>query len=245
MKSIIKVMILSAGKGTRLGALSMNMPKVMMSIKEGMPLLEHLICLMRGQGFYDFIINLHYLPEKIIDYFKDGNDWGVKITYSDETEELLETAGAIKKVKNFLSDDFILLYGDQLHFFDFRPALEQHYQTKALVTLILKRSDNPQAGEIMEINPLTKKIIKCYPRPHQIYDYSGNLFVNSGLYVLSKKILNYIQSGKPIKLDIEVMPQLIEKDLGVFGFIANEDILDIGTAEKYQFAKEWYAKRSG
>ncbi|MBI2591653.1 MAG: NDP-sugar synthase [Candidatus Brennerbacteria bacterium] len=239
----IKVMILAAGKGTRLGAIAKNIPKAMLPIKENMPLLEHLICLMRGQGFLNFIINLHYLPEKITGYFKDGGNWAVKIVYSDETGQLLETGGAIKKAEPLLSEDFILLYGDQLHFFDFRLAFEQHCQTKALATIILKRSDSPQAGEVLEINPLTKKIIKCYPRPHQIYNYSGNLFVNSGLYILSKKILDYIPAGKSIKLDIEVMPALIEKALGVFGFIANDDILDIGTPEKYQFAKDWYEKR--
>lgn len=238
------VMILGAGKGVRLGSLSKDIPKVMLSIKESMPLLEHTIYLLKSQGFRNFIVNIYYLPEKIRDYFKDGKNFGVKIVYSDETSQLLETAGAIKKVEALLSDDFILLYGDQLHFFDFRPVLDFHCKNKALATIILKKSDFPQNGDLVEINNNSKKINKWYPRPHKFYDFSDTLFLNSGLYVLSKKILNYIPAGKPVKLDIDVLPALVGKDLGIFGFVAEEEILDIGTPEKYQFAKEWYEKRS-
>lgn len=238
----IKVMILAAGFGTRMSSLTQDVPKIMLPVEDSKPLLEHTICLLRNQGFRKFIVNLHYLPEKIINYFKDGKGFGVEIIYSDESQQLLETAGAIKKAENFLSDDFILIYGDQLHFFDFRPALEFHRRNKALATIILKRSDLPQNGDLVEIDHKTKKINKWHPRPHKFHDFSNDLFLNSGLYVLSKEILNYIPPGSPSKLDIEIFPNLVKQGKAVYGFFAEQDILDIGTPEKYEIAKQWYKK---
>lgn len=235
-------MILAAGIGSRLKPLTDDLPKVMLPIVNGRPLLEHIILLMKNQGFDDFIINLHYRPEKITDYFGDGRKLGVKIAYSAEAGQLLETGGAIKKAEDILSDDFILIYGDMVHFFDFSAALEFHRQRRALATIILKRSDHPQNGDLFEVDSSTGRITKSYPRPHNFSDFGGQLWLNGGLFVLSKKILDHIPAGRPVKLDIDVIPVLVKSGFDIFGLISKDDILDIGTPEKYQLAREWYGK---
>ena len=93
----MKAFILAAGLGTRLRSLGLDMPKVMVPIG-GKPLLEYHLELFKRQGIREFIVNLHYLPEKITDYFGDGSRFGVSITYSLEPE-LLGTAGAVKKME--------------------------------------------------------------------------------------------------------------------------------------------------
>lgn len=240
----IKVVLLAAGLGTRLRPITERMPKVMVPIAENKPALEHVICLLRDQGFKEFVVNLHYLPERITEYFGDGSRFGVAIHYSDEREMLLETGGAIKKMEPFLSDTFLLVYADNMHFFDFRPLIEFHRAHDALATIVLGRSGVPQDGDIAEIDPQTSRIVRWHKRPHAIYEYGDRYFWNGGLYALSKKILDYIPEGRPVRLDFETIPALLEKKEKIFGFVTQEEILDMGTPEKYESVKQWYARRT-
>ena len=240
----IDVVILCAGLGTRLRPLTDTIPKVMIPIADNLPLLEHTVLLLKGQGFEKFIFNLHYLPKVITDYFGDGSKFGVNIRYSMESDEILETAGAIKKMEPMIeSDDFVFIYGDLLFTYDFRPLFNLHFDKHALVTLALKRSDAPENGELAEIDTVTQKIIKWHARPHGFKEYGDSLYLNSGLYVMSKKIFDYIPSNTAIKLDGQVIPKLIQEHKEVYGLITDEAILDVGTPEKYEFAKKWYAEK--
>ncbi len=239
-RKITQAVVLSAGLGTRLRPLTNGMPKVMVPIG-GQPLLEHILRLLKRQGFEEVIVNLHHFPEKIVDYFGDGRSIGLRIIYSDESDELLETGGAIKKVEPLLQEDFVLLYGDHLHFFDFTPVIDFHTKKNALATLILKRSDLPENGEVAVLDPVTHRITSWITRPHGIKEFVDHMYVNSGLSVLSKKIADFIPEKKSIKFDSEVLPKLIGTHK-VYGYPTDEYILDIGTPEKYTFAKEWYEK---
>ncbi|MEK7076863.1 MAG: NDP-sugar synthase [Patescibacteria group bacterium] len=238
------VFILAAGLGTRLRPLTESVPKPMLPIAPGKPLLEHTICLLRDQGFRNFVLNLHHFPEKITSYFNDGSGLGVHIAYSDESEKPLGTAGAVRKATPLLSGDFILIYGDNVFFFDFRPLLRFHKEKKALVTIVLAQSGRPQDGDMAEVDPESKEIIAWYRRPHAIREYGKRFFWNAGLYVLSKKILGYIPPQKEVALDSEVLPALIREKKGVFGFMTREEILDMGTPEKYAHAAEWYKRNN-
>src|SRR3989344_9097237 len=188
------VFILAAGVGSRLRPLTDSIPKPMVPFG-GRPLLEHTITLLRNQGFRNFVMNVHHLPEKIVDHFGNGKKFGVNIAYSDESNELLETAGAIRKAAGRLSDTFILLYGDHMHAFDFRNILRFHNSVGALGTMVLKTSDLPQNGDIAEIDPATRRIIKWYARPHKVAEFSDSLYLNTGFSVFSKKIVDHIPKG--------------------------------------------------
>ena len=239
---IKQAVILAAGLGTRLRPLTDTMPKPMLPIA-GKPLLEHTIVLLRGQGYKDFILNLHHFPEKITSYFGNGEKFGVRIRYSDETKILLDTAGALKKVQPFLDEHFLFMYGDEFHQFNFQPVVDFHIRNDAMATLVLKRFDNPQNGEIVKIHPSTRRVVEWHARPHGIDNFNADLFLNSGLYVLSKKILKYIAHDCPVKLDKDVLPVALREGYPLFGWPTEENILDIGTAEKYRFAEELYAMR--
>jgi mannose-1-phosphate guanylyltransferase len=242
---ITQAFILGAGLGTRLRPLTNSVPKVMLPIAPGKPLLEHTIELLREQGIKDFIINVHYLPDAITSYFGDGTKWGVRVRYSDESKQLLETAGALKKSETMLNDDFLFIYGDELHFFNFTSLIDFHMKNRASASIVLKSSDVPQAGEIAEFDPATKRITQWHTRPHNITEYKHNLLVNAGLYVLSKKILNYVSVGIPTKLDGEVIPKALAAGEPLYAFPTDQPILDIGTPEKYEQAKEYYSSHHG
>lgn len=239
----IEVVILAAGFGTRLRPLTETIPKVMVPIAPNLPLLEHTLLLLKEQGFRTFLFNLHYLPRVIVDHFGNGEKYGVSIKYSQE-EEILETGGAIKNLSSLIEGEhFVLIYGDELFFYDLRPLVDFHMSQSALATLALKRSDKPENGDLGEIDPHTHRIIQWHPRPHPHASFGDSLHLNSGIYVLSKKLLDVIPAGRPVKLDGEILPVLIEKGEEVYGLPTDEEILDIGTPEKYEYAKQRFSEK--
>jgi mannose-1-phosphate guanylyltransferase len=238
---ITQAVILAAGLGTRLRPLTDSCPKPMLPIN-GKPLLEHTILLLKDQGITNFVLNLHHFPEQITEYFGDGKRHGISVKYSDESNGLSETAGALKKMEPILHDNFLFMYGDELHSFNFKPLIDFHIQNKALATVVLKRSDLPQNGDIGEVESVTRRMVAWHVRPHAIMDYGDRLHVNGGLYALSQKIVNYIPAGRPVKLDGETLPAALAAGELVFGWVTNEEILDIGTIEKYRYAEEWHKK---
>jgi len=98
--------------------------------------LQHLIELLRQHGIVDVAINLHYRPEAIVDYFGDGGDFGVRITYSHE-ERLLGSAGAAKRLQPFLDETFVAIYGDVLCALDLDELLDLHSMLWASDPLML------------------------------------------------------------------------------------------------------------
>jgi len=96
-------MIFAAGLGTRLKPITDTLPKALVPIC-GRPLLEHVITKMKSYGIDDVTINVHHFAEKIIQYLKDNDNFGVSVKISDESDALLETGGGILKAKDLLLD---------------------------------------------------------------------------------------------------------------------------------------------
>ncbi len=234
---------MGAGLGTRLRPLTDTVPKVMVPIAPGKPLLEHTIELLRNQGITDFIINLHYLPDVITAHFGNGSRFGVGIRYSDETQYLSETGGALKKAESLLDDDFIFTYGDELYFMDIAPLVDMHLRKNAAATIALKTSDSPANGDIGEFDPISGRMVKWHPRPHEISKFARHRMLNAGFYALSKQVLDFIPVGKPVKFDGEIIPNMLITGEAIYAFPAEEPIMDVGTPEKYEFAKEYYSNR--
>jgi len=96
----MKAFILAAGLGTRLGILTANKPKALVEVN-GKSMLENLILKLKKQGIHQFLINVHHFADKVIQYVEDNNYFGADISFSDESRELLDTGGAIRKATPF------------------------------------------------------------------------------------------------------------------------------------------------
>jgi NDP-sugar pyrophosphorylase family protein len=92
-------MIFAAGLGTRLKPLTDTMPKALVRIG-GEPLIKHVILRLKEAGFQRIVVNVHHFAQQIIDYLEENEHFGLDIRISDETEQLLETGGGIKKARN-------------------------------------------------------------------------------------------------------------------------------------------------
>ena len=183
----MKAMVLAAGEGSRLGALTEDKPKPMLAVG-GVPILERNVRLLARYGVEEIVINLHHRPEVIVDHFGDGSRFGVKITYSFE-ERLLGTAGALGKVRDIFRDDFFLVYGDNLTTCDLGALMRLHHERAAALTIALYYREDPRASGIVGLDA-EDRIVRFVekPLPDQIFSH----WVNAGYLALAPSVLDLI-----------------------------------------------------
>jgi len=135
----MKAMILAAGKGTRLKPLTDNTPKALVKVN-GTPMLEIIIKKLMRTGVNELIINVHYLSNQIIEFLTSNNNFGLQITISNESNELLDTGGGLKKASHFFNNNkpFILYNTDIISNINLQEMLDEHIKHKALVTLAVR-----------------------------------------------------------------------------------------------------------
>jgi NDP-sugar pyrophosphorylase family protein len=120
----VTIAILAGGFGTRLGNLTRNIPKPMIPIA-GRPYLERVIDSFARCGLRDIVLLTGYRAEAVEAHFGDGAAFGVRISYSRETEPL-GTGGAIREARTLLGERFVMTYGDVLRYFDYDRFVSAH-----------------------------------------------------------------------------------------------------------------------
>ena len=144
----IKAVILVGGPGTRLQPLTDNIPKSLVPVLNR-PFMEHTFAYLKHYGIEDIILTLNYLPETIRDYFGDGSQVGVRLSYYIE-EEPMGTAGAVKNAEERLDNTFVVLNGDVFSDIDLADMLAYHRKNRAAATISLKWVDDPSAFGVVE-----------------------------------------------------------------------------------------------
>lgn len=134
-------MILAAGLGTRLKPWTLEHPKALVPV-DGVPMLERVIVKLKAQGYDDIVVNVHHFANQIADFIK-GNDFGVKISISDESEKLLDTGGGLANAFNMLKGEPFLVHNvDILSNADLRKLMAVHKERKDDVTLLTSGRDS-------------------------------------------------------------------------------------------------------
>ncbi len=234
----MKAFILGAGLGTRLRALGLDCPKVMVPIG-GKPLLQHHFELFREHGIHEFVVNLHYMPEKIRDYFGDGAAFGVKIEYSFEPE-LMGTAGAVKKMDSSLrGEPFFVFYGDNLVRFSPSELLSFHRSRSAMTTVALFESPEPWTGGVVETTEdgRIKRFVEKPPREM----VTSNL-INAGIYLCEPSVLDAIPEGQFYDFGKDLFPKLLAEGRPLYAMKPLAYIQDVGTPERLTKAQSDYEK---
>lgn len=217
-----KAIILAGGLGARLKEKTKNTPKPMLKIGK-LPVLAHQLELLRRYGIKNITLVTHYLPETIESYFKNGEKFGVKISYFKE-ERPLGTAGSLKEICP--KGDFLLLYGDVMMNLDLARLLKFHKEKGGITTLVLHPNDHPQDSDLVEIDE-NQRIKAFLPQPHPKNEYFRNL-VNAGLYVMSPRILKYIKRGVKTDFGKDIFPTIVKKE-NLYGYLTAEYLKDMGT----------------
>jgi NDP-sugar pyrophosphorylase family protein len=137
----MKALVLAAGFGTRLGALTKTTPKCLVEIAPGMPMLEVVLQRIESLGVREIVVNTHYLADKVTDYLASRKS---KATIHISHEPMiLETGGGMLQAKKYLQgEDFIVHNGDIYSTFDLEGMVEEHRKSDALVTLATLPADS-------------------------------------------------------------------------------------------------------
>lgn len=227
----MKAIIIAGGKGKRLGKITRNIPKPMIKIG-GLPILEHQIRLLKRYGLKDIIILTGYLAEVIEKYFKNGQRFGVKITYI-KSDPAIGNADRLKLAEKKLSGDFLVFYGDTMLDIDLKRLINFHKKKNSSCTLIIHPNDHPYDSDLVETND-NQEIVALHSKPHPSNKYCKNL-VNAGIYIFSPDIFKYIKSKKGLELDLA--KHILSKTIGrerIFGYNTPEYIKDMGTPKRFK-----------
>lgn len=229
----IKAVILAGGEGSRLKSQFPDIPKPLVSIG-GKPVLQYQIENLCRYGIRDIILVIGANGDKIKEYFGDGSAFEVALTYFKEPIPL-GTAGALFYLKNNLSFDFVLLYGDLVLDLDFTRLLNFHKSQDALGTLVVHPNDHPYDSDliILENNTVIRGILGKKDRTE---DYYSNR-VNAGVFVFNIKILDYIEENKQQDLEKNVLAAAITSNK-IYAYRTTEYIKDMGTPERYHLVQK-------
>ena len=134
----MKAMIFAAGIGSSLRPLTNQTPKALVEVA-GKTMLEHSIRHLVSHGFTDIIINLHHFPDQVKHLLKEHNNFGAQITFSEESDELLDTGGGLKKAGWFFAEVPFLVYNvDILTNLNLNSFFQYHKDHNALATLLVR-----------------------------------------------------------------------------------------------------------
>ena len=249
-------MIMAGGKGTRISSVVSDIPKPMIKI-EGKPVLEHEIECLRKQGFTDIILTVSHLGNIIMDYFGDGSGvspvtrkpFGVRIEYYFE-QEPLGNAGALFKLMDKFTDDFLLLNADAIFDIDFNRFVEFHKTKGGLVTLFTHPNSHPYDSGVLIADKdgrVESWLTKEDDRPKW---YQNR--VNAGLHVISPEVLK-ISGIDTAMIGTEVGSRRYKVDLDrhilkplcgtgqMFCYDSPEYVKDMGTPDRYEAVCQDYA----
>lgn len=225
----MKALLLAGGLGTRLRPLTEHLPKPM-ALVGNRPWLEHLLLNYREQGVRQFVIAVKHYRELIESYLGDGSKYDVSIDYAVE-KELLGTAGAIKNAEHLLGDRFLVVNADIIHLVDLASALKYHEEHGGAATICLTEVDDPSHYGVVEQQD-NGEIIRFVEKPTRGEAPSNR--INAGIYILERSVLDLIPAGKPVSIERETIPQLIENGCGVYGHPIGGYWMDMGTKERYR-----------
>jgi mannose-1-phosphate guanylyltransferase/phosphomannomutase len=229
----MRAVLMAGGSGTRLRPLTCDLPKPMVPILNR-PIAEHIINLLKRHQITEIIATLHYLPDVMRDYFQDGGDFGVQMTYAVEEDQPLGTAGCVKNIAELLDETFLVISGDSITDFDLTEAIKFHKQKKSKATLVLTRVPNPIEFGVV-ITDENHRIRRFLEKPSTSEIFSDT--VNTGTYILEPEVLQYLPANQETDFSKDLFPLLLEKNEPMYGYIASGYWCDVGHLDAYREAQ--------
>ena len=225
----MRAVVMAGGEGTRLRPLTSNQPKPMVSLC-GKPCMEYILELLRRHGVEEAVATLMFMPKVIRDYFGDGDTVGLGLTYSVE-QSPAGTAGSVKLAGEFLrGDTFLVISGDALTDFDLGELVRVHKEKGALVTIALKRVENPLEFGVVVVDD-EGRIERFLEKPTWGQVFSDT--VNTGIYVLEPEVLDHIPDDRPYDFSQDLFPKLFEMGAPLYGHVCEGYWQDIGSLPQY------------
>lgn len=228
----MKAVILAAGRGTRLGNLTADIPKPMIEVA-GAPALEHIIKGIKAAGVSDFALVVRYKAEKIIDYFKDGSRLGVHIEYVQQPDKYGTAAALLAAGESAGNFPVMMTFGDVVTAaINYRDALRVFAERGADGVITLNKVPDEYAGSDVKIGEEDRVLAVVEKPPKTGVDFRWNC---SGVYVFSPAVFPYLERLAPSargEYDLaDAMNAMIADGLALYASYLQGFWRDIGTVE--------------
>lgn len=223
------IVLMAGGLGKRLRPYTNNRPKPLLEIG-GKPIIEHIIEKLIGHGFKQFFLSVNYKAQMFVDYFGNGENWGVKINYLHENTTL-GTGGGLSLLPESPRAPIIVMNGDLLTDINFDSLLRFHESQDSVATMAVREHDVQVPFGVVRFDGT--QITEIDEKPVHKF------FVNAGIYVLSPQALNYVPEQKYFDMP-SLFEHLIALGQRTSAYPLREYWLDIGRIEEYEKARsEW------
>lgn len=224
-------MILAAGFGTRLLPLTQTIPKPMVPVLN-LPLLEHTIALLRSFKITDIAVNVHHLPDQVIEPFGDGSRLDVNLKFFRETK-ILGTAGGIKGAQEFLDGGpFLVINSDIIANIDLDRVLEFHRQKQSCLTLVVREDASPENYAPIEIQE-DGRIVHFIGASAKTTLSPTRRVMFTGIQIMEPEIFSRIPAGQFSGTTEHIFPDMVQEGRPVFGYLYDDYWIDMGTREQY------------
>ena len=235
-KPKVKLMILAAGMGTRLGEIGKTTPKCLLEAG-GKTLLEHILIRAKEAGIEGVVINTHHLAEKVTAFIKDNNSFDFDIEFSPE-DPVLETGGGIKNAKSLLDDaDIILIHnGDIYSDLSLKDVIEEHSKSERLATLCVSTRDSSRGLVFNQDDLLCGWANKDSGDKKLVLEPGENSKTMgfSGIYALSPKIFDYMLDESKFSIIDVFLKATSEGEKLLSMDVSDSKWFDSGTPEKLE-----------
>src|SRR5215210_3197079 len=202
----MKAMALAAGKGTRLFPLTGEIPKPMAPVVNT-PIIEHIFDLLAGHGIEEVHVNVHYLAEALLEAYGEESRVGGMTVHLEREDELLGTAGGVKRLASRFDDTFVVVSGDALTDIDIEELVSFHREKGALATIALHRVYDTSEFGVVEVDG-AGNILGFQEKPDP--GEAISTLANTGIYVLEPRALSYIPEDTFFDFARDVFPKFLE-----------------------------------
>lgn len=226
----MKAVVLAGGLGTRLHPLTISVPKPMVPVLNR-PIMSYTVELLCRHNLKDVKALLYHQPDVIKNYFRDGSDFGVKMSYV-EADKDLGTAGAVRLASDG-KEPLLVISADLITDVDLSAAIAFHKKMRSQATIILTRVSNPLQYGIV-ITDKKGRVKKFLEKPSWSEVFSDT--INAGIYILEPAVVELIPRDRPFDFSQDLFPLLLKKRKRLYGFIAGGYWEDIGKLDDYSKA---------
>ena len=259
----MRAMIFAAGLGTRLKPITDTIPKALVPVCS-QPLLKHLVDKLKEAGYSEVVINVHHFAEKIREYVAQNNDFGIKVSFSDETDLLRETGGGIRHAAELLDDGepFLVHNVDILSNLDLEDFYQAHMAESIsidtpLATLLVSEREtaryflfDKRNNLVGWMNKLSGEVKSPYPElkrePSENFDWekfllehSLNKYAFAGTHIISPEVFRLMQSWPERFPIVDFYLQMADKFI-IKGYVKNDlEMVDVGKLDSLEEAEKF------
>lgn len=229
----MQAIIMAGGQGSRLRPLTCAIPKPLAPLC-GRPVLEYIMDLLHKHDCERAALTLLYLGEKIEGHFDNAEYRDIDLVYCYEHTPL-GTAGSVRNAADMLfsgekPEDVLIISADAMCDFDLTRAMEAHKRAKADATIVVRSVDDPREYGLVRLSE-KGEIEGFLEKPS--YASCVTDLANTGVYILSPKVLNMIPKGRATDFAQDIFPQMLENGMRLFGHEETGYWCDIGDFPSY------------